>query len=142
MKILILVATLLIAGIALTVSLPTFQAPSINKTQAANYLINQDSLSSPLDMKDFLLITPTPSDSTFTLRLGLYSQLQQAVTEAKAINAPSKTVIIKVTDKNREWYLVLLGQYATLSQAEQQRRWLQNNQTSATLMLLPAGLTL
>jgi len=91
-------------------------------------------------MTEFLLITPPPIDAAFTLRLGLYSQLQQAVNAAKFVKLSNKTVIVKVVDNNREWYLLLFNQYQTAEKAEQQKQALENQKISATLMLWPKDL--
>jgi len=132
----------LLIGVGLSLSLPKFQSTSMNLSVQESYKINQDSLSSPIPMKDFLLITPIPNDATFTLRLGLYSQLQHAITSVESISLPIETIIIKATDGYREWYLVLQGKYEKQSHAEQQQQWLQNNQIPATLILWPRNLVL
>ncbi|MCW4628481.1 MULTISPECIES: hypothetical protein [Marinomonas] len=131
---------LLLVGIGLSLLLPKPQPSSQYLSQQTNYTISQDSLFAPLPMTEFLLITPTPNDVVFTLRLGLYSQLQQAVNAAESMDLSSKAFIVKVVDNNREWYLLLFNQHPTAEKAEQQKRVLENQKISATLMLLPKDL--
>jgi|GEM_PF-2464752 hypothetical protein len=131
---------LFLVGIGLSLLLPKPQTSLQHPSQETNYTISQDSLFAPLPMTEFLLITPPPIDAAFTLRLGLYSQLQQAVNAAKFVKLSNKTVIVKVVDNNREWYLLLFNQYQTAEKAEQQKQALENQKISATLMLWPKDL--
>lgn len=134
MKILLLVIGLLATGVGLTLLLPEYKVDSTNK-KAIKYEINQDSLTTPLNMQDLLLVTPTPQDAMYALRLGLFSQLQQATKAAEALQLPALPMIVKAVGTNREWYLLTLGPYASEDQAEQKKLWLQNQQISATLIL-------
>lgn len=136
-KILILIVILLMTGVALTLSLPEYKTDSPLRKNDVAYTIIQDSLTSPYLMNDLLLISPSPPDAEFALRLGLYHQLQQAITVAKTLQIPTKPYIIKAIDTHREWYIILLGPYASKSQAEQKKLWLQKNQLSATLSMWP-----
>ena len=134
------IIVLLLIGVGLSLSLPTFQSPSADFSKKSAYKINQDSLTSPISMGELLLITPTPKGAEFTLNLGLFSQLQAAIEAAESIQSTNVTLIVKAKDNNREWYLVLLGRYQTKAKAKQQQ--LQIKQSSATLMLRPQRLAL
>lgn len=136
-KLLILIITLLITGVGLTLSLPDYKVESTSRVPDAVYSVVEDSLTSPFPMESFLLVTPTPLDAKFALRLGLYSQLQQATAAANELQVSARTLIVKSTDATREWYLVALGPYTSISEAERKKQWLQKNQISSTLMLWP-----
>ena len=130
---------LILATIGISLLLP--KLPASDKI-TLSYEVNQKSLFNPIPMTHFLLVTPLPVKSKFTLRLGLYSELNFAVEAANYLKVSEQVFIVKTIDKTREWYLILLGEYETIAQAEIQKQQLQKNQQSATLMLLPKGLVL
>ena len=136
-KILVSLLALFLLGIALRVSLPSYSA---NVIDVESYQVNQSSLFNPLPMKAFLLVTPIPKDARFTLRLGLYSDLQVATDNAELIETTKRTSIVKTVEHYREWYLLLHGRYDSRERAQQDQQWLKNNHVSATLMLWPDSL--
>lgn len=135
-NLIITLIALLLTGIVLSLVIP--KVANTNNELTTPYNINQSSLYTPIPMKKFLLVTPIPSNAKFTLRLGLYSELSMAVETALSITTDNDLFIIKATDSTREWYLLLHGQYESRRKAERDATWLQNNNSSATLMLFPA----
>lgn len=135
-KILLGLVVILLVGAGLGFALPPFEPPSGSNTTHP-YKVDQQSLSNPLSVDSFYLITPLPKDAVFTLKLGLYDQLPQAVTFIKTLPPANDYRIVKATDNRRFWYLVLKGKYAQQGKAISAQQDLNNSQIHSTLMLLP-----
>ncbi|BFM48669.1 hypothetical protein [Marinomonas sp. THO17] len=137
-KFILVLISLLLVGVMVTLYLPTL--PTTNQPITPAYQLDKESLTKPYPMASFLLITPFPKETKFALRIGLYSELSQAIDKAKLLNASSPTdlvTIIKAIDLQREWYFLLAGPYSTPLLAEQKKQALQNQQISSTLSLWP-----
>ncbi len=133
-------ALLLLAGISLTLYLPDYQ-PKVAGDKV-NYQIDQDSLKTPLLMADTLLTTFEEQDTQYGLQLGLFSQLQQAITQANKMAladlSDSDPLIFKATDHQRFWYLLVLGPFDSKNQSTQQSlRLQQSNSIEAKVMRWP-----
>jgi cell division protein FtsN len=111
--------------------------PSGNKKPELQYTLVADSLKSPLPMSAYFLRAPTPPDAQYSLRLGLFSKLDQATQFANNLSMKDKTTVVKASDAQRDWYMVLLGPFTSKASATENRQRLQNEQISATLMLWP-----
>ncbi|MFT4927209.1 MAG: hypothetical protein ACI8WB_003315 [Phenylobacterium sp.] len=144
-KIATLATVLLITGVGLTLYLPTYQPDNAITVDKISYHIDQPSLKKPLSMDDILLSPVGEDEQRYGLRLGLFGQLQQAIYLAeKTIQSKpaTETTIIKATDQQRYWYMVILGPFKTPSQANQQGTLLlQKQQISTTLMRWPLATT-
>jgi len=133
-----LFVVLLATGTGLTLYLPQFQPGSNGSGLRINYQINQDSLKTPLLMSATLLDPLEQDGSGFGLRLGLFSQLAQAISQGEKYPLAQIPDIIKVTDQHRYWYLVILGPYSSQTLANQQSARLEEKYgVSATLIRWP-----
>lgn len=130
---------LLLSGIGLSVYLPDFEPNEGVSLNPVGYQINQPSLKQPLIMSDMLLDSISPANQVYGLQLGLYGQLPQAIAQAQQYHSLTMaTTIVKATDQQRYWYLLLLGPYDSQARASSQRLQLRQKQNiSATLMQWP-----
>ncbi|RBO81917.1 SPOR domain-containing protein [Marinomonas aquiplantarum] len=127
--------SILIAGIILTLSLP--RRPNASVQATPSYIIDSKSLSKPYLMNSLLLTSPLPKEAKFTLRVGLYSEISQAIDKAQTINDSEPISIVKAIDRQKEWYFLLMGPYSTRLKAEQKKHDLQKKRISSTLSLWP-----
>ena len=141
-KILGILVVLLITGVSLTLYLPDYKPSDVQAptTPKINYQINQDSLKQPINMSDILLKPPIPPESIFGVRLGLYSQLQQAIDASSGFNTKHDLTIIKAQDNYRQWYLVITGPFDSHTQSTQIQQQLSVNKISATLIQWPLAI--
>ncbi|WP_281557535.1 SPOR domain-containing protein [Thalassomonas sp. RHCl1] len=126
---------LLATGTGLTLYLPQFQPGSTGVDKHIGYLINQDSLKKPLQMSATLLNPPEQDTADFGLRLGLFSQLAQAVGQGQKYALAQTPDIIKVSDQQRYWYLLILGPYSNQMQANLQSRQLEEKHGISTTLI-------
>ena len=138
-KILGILVVLLAIGVSLTLYLPDYQPVDVKKpiTPKIQYQINQGSLKQPINMSDILLKPTTPTDAVFGVRLGLYSQLQQAIDASASFKGDQQLTIIKAQDNYRQWYLVITGPIESQTQGEQIQQQLFTHEISATLIRWP-----
>ncbi|WDE14320.1 SPOR domain-containing protein [Thalassomonas haliotis] len=130
-----LFVVLLAAGTGLTLYLPQFQPDSNGAGQHIHYQINQDSLKKPLLMSTTLLDPLEQQASGFGLRLGLFSQLAQAIRQGQAYSLAQIPDIVKVTDEQRYWYLLILGPYPSEDLAHQQSFQLEEKHGISTTLI-------
>jgi cell division protein FtsN len=129
---------LVAAGTGLTLYLPDYEPDNGVSTQQQFYQIDQPSLKEPLPMADTLLSATEPPGSAYGLRLGLFSQLQQAIGQGQKLALADNPTIVKLTDQQRYWYLLMLGPYDSTDIANQQRYDMaRQHGISATLMKWP-----
>ncbi len=138
-KLIFTLVTLILVGVGLSLSLPKL-TPSGQQQGFPSVNIDQKSESSPILIRDFYLTSPLPEDAKFTLQLGMYPQLPQAQSFAKTLPAGNHYRIVKTTDNQRFWYLVLQGSYPSQEQAALAQQDLKANQISSNLKLLPKQL--
>ena len=134
-KLLLALATLVIAGVGLTLALPQLE-PSASLRHSSIYTVDQKSESSPIPINDFYLKTPLPKDAKFTLQLGMYTQLTQAEDFIKTLPHANDYIIIKATDNHRFWYLALKGNYPSQEKALFDQHRLQEHDIPSSLRLL------
>lgn len=134
----ILVVLLLVAGVSLTLYLPAYQSNNRVSDNPTAYQISQSSLKKPLLMTTTLLPALSLQDSSYGLRLGLFGQLQQAINQSTKYRLADNPTIIKTTDQQRLWYLLVLGPFDSKQHASDRRLLLrQNHDISTTLINWP-----
>jgi hypothetical protein len=131
-KLSVLFVALLLIGVSLTLYLPAFDPSNLVTTNKQSYQINQPSLKKPLLLSETSLKIQMTEDDFYGLQLGMFSQLQQAITMGKKNNQADKLLIVKVKDKKRYWYLLIHGPYTSREATNQQK-----TNRSATLIRWP-----
>jgi len=107
----LLLTLLLLIGVSLTIYLPPFDAGNIVSTTPKSYQLNQASLKEPILISETSLKLEMTDNDYYGLQLGMFSQLNQAITMADNNELVDNSVIIKVKDNSRYWYLLLNGPY-------------------------------
>ncbi|WDE08064.1 SPOR domain-containing protein [Thalassomonas viridans] len=130
-----LFVALLATGTGLTLYLPQFEPGSNGADKHIGYQINQDSLKKPLLMSATLLDPLDQDSSGFGLRLGLFSQLAQAISKGQEYSLSQIPDIIKVTDQQRYWYLLILGPYPSEAQANRESSQLEEKHGISTTLI-------
>jgi cell division protein FtsN len=129
---------LVAAGTGLTLYLPTFEPDNKVTRQQLFYQINQASLKQPLPMADTLLSATQAKDSLYGIGLGLFGQLPQAIGQGQKLALTENPSIVKLTDGNRYWYLLMIGPFESAQQANKRRFDIaQAHSMTATLIKWP-----
>ena len=139
-KLVTLAITLLLAGIGLTLYLPAYE-PGQAVDRAIPYQVDQDSLKTPYPMEATLLSAINPTEN-YALQLGLFGDLEQAISQARKYALSEKPTILKTKDRQRYWFLLLLGPYPTKQMAKDQMlALLKNHQIQSKLAQWPGKVT-
>jgi len=131
-KLAVIITFLLLIGVSLTVYLPAYDPSNLVSEKKQQYQINKASLKAPVLLSETSLKIQKTEDDFYGLQLGMFSRLDQAVTMAKTDSSADNTIIVKVSDKTRYWYLLIHGPFASKEMINQQKM---NN--SATLIRWP-----
>lgn len=110
-KLAFLITFLVFIGISLTLLLPPFGANNIVPNTKNNYQLNQASLKEPILLSETSLKIEMDENDYYGLQLGIFSQLKQAIAMAENNLLVDDSVIIKMKDNNRYWYILVNGPY-------------------------------
>ena len=140
----VLAAILLALGTGATLYLPKYP-PAAPAT--ATFQLVEKSLKQPLNPASYqpsssAFQSDTSSEPQYALQLGIFASLENATTEATQLHArgvetPGLPVIFKVKDSSREWYLLVMGPYASQDEAQQQSRKLALQNIPVQFILWP-----
>ena len=136
-SIIALAITLLLTGVGLTLYLPAYE-PDAPIDRSIPYQIDQASLKKPYAINQTLITALAPEQDNYALQLGLFGQLDQAVAKAQKYALSENPTIIKTIDRQRYFYLLLLGPFERKSEANQTLLALmQQRQIAAKLVKWP-----
>lgn len=130
-----LLSALLITGVSFTLYLPAYEPGNPVTDNRPTYHIEQPTLKKPLLMSDTLLDAFEQNTNGYGLTLGLFGQLQQAIDQGIKYGLKDNPTIVKATDRQRYWYILILGPYMSQAQANQRRLLLQQNMDISTTLI-------
>lgn len=114
---------LVASGVALSLYLPGYSSGEGNsRFEKVNYQIITETIRKPLKMDLMLFDTDSQNEHQFGLRLGIYSQLEQAIQVANNNKSLTALTIFKAEDNDNSWYIIAKGPYQQESQAEGQKQ--------------------